>query len=131
MIKDFFTFCAAGIISFMGWFFGGLDPALAFLITLAVIDYLSGLCVGWVFHNLSSSHGFKGIARKCFMFSLIGIANLIDNYTGGKPLAFKIVVCLFYISNEGISILENVHKLGVPIPKILSKHFADLRDKNS
>ena len=131
MIKDFFTFCGAGLISLFSWFFGGFDTALSLLIALAIIDYFSGIAVGWVQHNLSSAHGFKGIARKCFMFSLVGIANLIDNYTGGHPIAFKIVVCLFYISNEGISILENAYKLDVPIPKVLSQHFSDLKDKNN
>ncbi|MBQ3347451.1 MAG: phage holin family protein [Synergistaceae bacterium] len=115
----------------LSWFFGGLDAAFSLLVVLAVIDYLSGLCVGWLHDNLSSASGFKGIARKCFMFALVGIANLIDNYTGRQPLAAKTVVCLFYISNEGISIMENSHKLGVPIPEVLSKHFAALNGKNN
>lgn len=128
-MKNFILFCWAGLLSFLGWFFGGLDGALAFLITLAVIDYLSGLAVGWFEDNLSSSTGFKGIARKCFMFALVGVANLIDKYVAVGNISVKLVVCLFYISNEGISILENAHKLGVPIPDILTKHFSALHDK--
>ncbi len=130
-MKNFILFCWGGILSLLSWFFGGLNGAFAFLLTLSVIDYFSGLAVGWFEGNLSSSAGFKGIARKGFMFALVGIANLIDKYIASGDSAMKIVVCLFYISNEGISILENAHKLGVPIPEILSKHFKNIQDKNS
>ena len=129
MIKDFFTFCWGGFIGLLGWFFGGLDGAFTLLLTLAVIDYFSGLCVGWVKDNLSSAKGFNGILRKCIMLALVGIANLIDKYTGSTSISFKVVVCLFYISNEGVSILENAIKLGVPIPHILVQHFDSLREK--
>lgn len=129
MIKHFFTFCWGGLISLLGWFFGGLDGAFALLLSLAVIDYLSGICVGWVNHTLSSATGFNGIIRKCIMLTLVGIANLIDGYTGSTSISCKVVVCLFYISNEGVSILENAIKLGVPIPYILTKHFDNFREK--
>ncbi len=129
-MKNFVLFCWGGLLSLLGWFFGGLDGAFAFLLTLTVIDYLSGLAVGWFEDNLSSSEGFKGIARKGFMFALVGIANLIDKNIPVDNIAMKVVVCLFYISNEGISILENAHKLGVPIPEILSKHFKSMRENN-
>lgn len=127
-MKDIAIFVWGGFLSFLGWFFGGIEGAFTLLLTLAVVDYLSGLCVGCFEHNLSSSTGFKGIARKCFMFVLVGIANLIDKYTGHDATT-KTIICLFYISNEGISILENVHKLGLPIPKILSKYFSTMREK--
>ena len=128
-MKNLIIFCWGIFLSFLGWFFGGVDGIFALLLVLAVIDYLSGLAVGWFEDNLSSSNGFKGIARKCFMLALVGIANLIDKNIPLDNIAMKVVVCLFYISNEGISIIENAHKLGVPIPEILSKHFASMRDK--
>lgn len=130
-MKNFIIFCWGSFISFLGWFFGGLDGLFALLIVMAVIDYLSGIAVGWFEGNLSSSNGFKGIARKFFMFLLVGITNIIDIHIAGGNTAMKVVVCLFYISNEGISILENAHKLGVPIPDMLSKHFYSMRNKNS
>lgn len=130
MIKDFFIFCWGGLIWLLGWFFGGLDGAFTLLLTLVVIDYLSGICVGWINDTLSSATGFKGIARKCIMLALVGIANLIDGYTGSTSISCKIVVCLFYISNEGVSILENAIKLDVPIPHILTKHFDNFREKD-
>ena len=129
-MKETVVFSWAGIISLLTWFFGGMDGALTLLIALAIIDYLSGLSVGFLEHNISSSVGFKGICRKCFMFSLVGIANLIDRHFLGGNTSMKIVVCLFYISNEGISIFENVHKLGLPVPAILSKYFSDIQEKN-
>ena len=128
-MKNLIIFCWGIFLSFLSWFFGGVDSIFALLLVLAVIDYLSGLAVGWFEDNLSSSEGFKGFARKCFMLALVGIANLIDKNIPLDNIAMKVVVCLFYISNEGISILENAHKLGVPIPEILSKHFASMRDK--
>ena len=134
-MKNLIIFCWGIFLSFLSWFFGGVDGIFALLLVLAVIDYLSGLAVGWFEDNLSSSEGFKGIARKCFMLALVGIANLIDknipldNIAPLDNITMKVVVCLFYISNEGISILENAHKLGIPIPEILSKHFASMRNK--
>ena len=127
-MKEAFIFLWASIITFCGWFFGGADGILLLLVTLSVIDYLSGICVGWFEHNLSSSTGFKGIARKVFMFALVGIANLIDCYIMDNHPAAKYAACLFYISNEGFSILENAYKLGLPVPEILSKHFSAIRD---
>lgn len=130
-MKDFLLFCWGGIISVLGWFFGGIDGAFSFLLALVVIDYFSGLTVGWINGTLSSSVGFKGIAGKIFMLSLVGIANLIDKHVPIGNLSMKVIICLFYISNEGISILENVHNLGVPIPKILTQHFANMRKEKS
>ncbi len=128
-MKNILIFSWGMFLSFLGWFFGGLDGVFALLLVLAVIDYLSGLAVGWFEGNLSSSQGFKGIARKCFMLALVGVANLIDKNIPLDNIAMKVVVCLFYISNEGISIIENVHKLGVPIPDVLSKHFSSMGDQ--
>lgn len=130
-MKDIVIFSWASLISFLGWFFGGLNGALTLLIVLSIIDYLSGVCVGCCEHNISSSVGFRGIARKCLMFAFIGVANLIDRYMVGENAATKVIVCLFYISNEGISILENAHKLGLPIPKILSQYFSNMNKKNN
>ena len=130
-MKDIILFAWAGLISFLVWFFGEADGALKLLLTLIVIDYMSGVCVGWFEHKMSSAIGFKGIAGKVLMLTLVGIANLFDRYIFGQGTATKAIVCLFYVSNEGISILENVHKLGLPIPEVLTRHFSEISKKNN
>ena len=117
-------FAMGTVIGLIGWFFGGLDGFFKVLITFAIIDYFSGLSVAiWVNHNLSSSVGFKGITKKCLMFSFVGIAHLLDKYMLGGTRALRTAVCLFYVGNEGISIIEDADILGVPFPRILKEKF--------
>ena len=121
-------FALASIIGVMGWFFGGLDGFVKVLLTFTVIDYLSGMAVAiWVKHNLSSSAGFKGIFRKCLMFSFVGIAHVLDKYMLGDSQLLRTAVCVFYIGNEGLSIIENADALGVPFPKALKDKFLELK----
>ncbi len=135
MIEDFavmedtiMDFGLASLVGLIGWFFGGLDGFVRVLITFAVIDYLSGMAVAlWVKHNISSSIGFKGISKKCLMFSFVGIAHILDKYMLGDTQALRTAVCLFYIGNEGLSIIENADNLGVPFPKALKDRFLGLK----
>ena len=121
-------FALASIIGVMGWFFGGLDGFVKVLLTFTVIDYLSGMAVAiWVKHNLSSSVGFKGITKKCLMFSFVGIAHVLDKYMLGDSQLLRTAVCVFYIGNEGLSIIENADALGVPFPKALKDKFLELK----
>ena len=121
-------FALASIIGVMGWFFGGLDGFVKVLLTFTVIDYLSGIAVAiWIKHNLSSSAGFKGISRKCLMFSFVGIAHVLDKYMLGDTQLLRTAVCLFYTGNEGLSIIENADALGVPFPKALKDKFLELK----
>lgn len=122
-------FLFGAVIGLCGWFFGGLDGFIKVLLTFAIIDYASGIAVGlWVNHNLDSSTGFKGISKKCLMFSFVGIANILDKYMLGDSQALRTAVCLFYIGNEGLSIIENADALGVPFPKWLRDKFLRLKD---
>ena len=122
-------FGLASLIGLIGWFFGGLDGFVKVLLTFAVIDYLSGIAAGaLVKHNLSSKAGFKGISRKCLMFSFVGIAHILDKYLLGDSQALKPAVCLFYIGNEGISIIENANALNMPIPRVLKDKFLGLKE---
>ena len=121
-------FSLASLVGLIGWFFGGLDGFVKVLLVFASIDYLSGIAAGaWVRHNLSSAAGFKGIARKCLMFSFVGIAHVLDKYMLGDTQVLRTAVCLFYIGNEGISIIENADALGVPFPQILREKFLELK----
>ena len=122
-------FALGSLVGVLAWFFGGLDGFVKMLITFAVIDYFSGLASAlWVKHNLSSSIGFKGIAKKCLMFSFVGIAHVLDKYLLGEAGVLKEVVCLFYIGNEGLSIIENADMLGVPFPKALKDKFLGFKE---
>lgn len=116
-------FCFASVIGMLGWFFGGLDGYVSVLLVFTVIDYITGICAAGVQGKISSLVGFKGIARKCTMFLFVGLANIIDVHILRQPDHFKIVTCLFYIGNEGISIIENADVLEVPIPKFLRGKF--------
>ena len=123
MNQDFLDFIFASFIGIMAWFFGGLDGFFQVLLAFSVVEYLSGVAVAWAKHQISSRIGFNGILRKSVMFALVGVANLVDNTFLGSSDAVRTVVVLFYIGNEGISIMENAYTLGVPFPDALKKRF--------
>ena len=122
----------ATIGGFIGWFWGGCDGLIYALITFVVIDYITGVMCAIVSKNLSSEIGFKGLFRKVLIFMLVGIANVIDMQIIGAGSALRVAVIFFYLSNEGISILENAAFLGVPIPDELKKVLKQIKnhDKN-
>ena len=116
-------FIYASIVGLISWFFGGVDSSLKILLAMIVIDYVTGLSVAWTNDTLSSAIGFKGITKKCIMITFVGIAHLMDTTIPDDPGAIRYGVCIFYIANEGKSIIENAYKLGVPFPQALLKHF--------
>ncbi|MBQ7594093.1 MAG: phage holin family protein [Synergistaceae bacterium] len=130
MNDEISEFIIAGIVGISGWFFGGLDGFIKVLMACAVIDYITGVCKAGAEGKISSSVGFKGIARKIIMFFLVGVAHIIDQHMLGDTAALRTAVCLFYIGNEGISIVENAEKLGVPIPKFLHGKFLKFTEHN-
>ena len=109
--------------AFLSWFFGDLDGLVKILLVLAVIDQVSGLLKGYVQKKWSSEIGFRGIAKKVMMFSIVGIANILDNELLGQSEVLKDAVCFFYIANEGLSIAENAIELGLPVPEKLKERF--------
>ena len=116
-IQIFFT--AIGV--YVGWFLGGLDGFVYALLAFVVIDYVTGIMVAVLEKKLSSEVGFRGIFKKMLIFTLVGIGNIIDVYLIGNGSAVRTAVIFFYLSNEGISILENTGKIGLPIPEKLKK----------
>ena len=135
MIKEFYEFFSGLFIGILAWFFGGLDGFVQVLIAFSVIDYLSGICAAVVQkQTLSSAVGFKGITKKVYMFILVGMAHIIDEHLLGNSQALRTTVCLFYIGNEGISILENTHNMNITIPKFLEDkilHFTEQHNDSS
>lgn len=121
------AFSALG--GFLGWFLGGADGFLYALIAFAVIDYVTGVMCAVADKNLSSAAGFKGICRKVLIFALVGIGNILDVYVLGQADVLRTAVIFFYLSNEGISLLENSAHLGLPIPEKLKDVLAQLHNK--
>ena len=114
---------------------GGWDAALKVLVAMMVADYLTGVLVALIWHRsnktddgtLSSKAGFKGLCKKGMIILIVWIAVLLDNALGANYV--RIAVILFFIGNEGISLLENVGLMGVPYPQFLKKALQALRDK--
>lgn len=118
---------AGGALAF---FFGGLDNLLLALIIFAAVDYITGVFAAILAKKLSSSVGFKGIMKKVLMFLIVGIANVVDVRLIGAGSAFRTATIIFYLSNEGVSLLENAGRCGLPIPKKLKDILTQLHDKN-
>lgn len=121
------TFAALG--GFLGWFLGGMDGFLYVLITFMGIDYITGVMCAIADKNLSSEVGFKGICRKVLIFALVGVGNILDVYVLGDGSVLRTAVIFFYLSNEGISLLENAAHIGLPIPEKLKEILAQLHNK--
>ena len=109
----------AALGGYIGYFLGGLDGFLYALIAFIVIDYLTGIMVAVLEKKLSSEVGFRGIFKKVLIFSLVAVAHIIDAEVIRTGSAIRTAVIFFYLSNEGISILENTAKIGLPIPEKL------------
>lgn len=120
-------FTAVG--GWLGYFLGGCDGLLYALIAFVVIDYLTGVMCAIINRELSSAVGFKGIFRKVLIFLLVGIANIIDVQVIGTGAVLRTAVIFFYISNEGVSLLENAGHLGLPIPEKIKTVLEQLHDR--
>lgn len=113
----------------LGFFLGGLDGLLTALIVFVAIDYVTGVMHAIIDRELNSAVGFKGIFRKIVIFTLVGIAHILDSQVIGTGSGLRSAVICFYLSNEGLSILENSGKLGLPIPEKLKDILAQLHDR--
>ena len=125
MLQAVFT----GIGGWLGYFLGGCDGLLYALIAFTVIDYISGVMCGIVDQKLSSSIGFKGICRKVIVFMLVGVATILDTRIFQTGSVLRTAVIFFYLSNEGVSLLENAAHLGLPIPTKMKDILEQLHDR--
>lgn len=114
----------------IGWFLGGADGFLYALIAFVVIDYITGVMCAIVDKKLSSEVGFKGICKKVLIFILVGVGNIIDVQVLGQAGVLRTAVIFFYLSNEGVSLLENAGHLGLPIPAKLKAVLEQLHDRS-
>jgi toxin secretion/phage lysis holin len=111
----------------MGYLFGGWSPLVSLLVTFVVIDYVTGMLAGAYTGQLSSKVGYRGIAKKVMLFSIVAVAHLIDS-----AIHFNIVMTAtiyFYLSNELLSILENAGRTGLPVPDQIKNAVSILKGK--
>ena len=121
-----FVFAAIGLM--LGRFLGGMDGLLYALIAFVAADYITGVLVAVYQKKLSSAVGFKGIAKKIIIFILVAVAHVLDANVMNMGSAMRTAVIFFYLSNEGISILENVTKMGLPVPQKRKDVMAQIQE---
>ena len=120
----------AAIGGWLGYFLGGCDGLLIALVVFVVVDYITGVMCAIADHKLSSAVGFKGICRKVLIFLLVGIANILDVQVIRSGSVLRTAVIFFYISNEGVSLVENAAHLGLPVPDKLKDVLEQLHDRD-
>ena len=125
-IQLIFTATGGGL----GWFLGGCDGLLYALIAFVAIDYITGVMCAVIDHRLSSEVGFKGIFKKVLIFLLVGVANILDVQVIGTGCVLRTAVIFFYISNEGVSLLENAAYLGLPVPEKIKTVLEQLHSRS-
>lgn len=115
----------------LGYFLGGCDGLLYALLAFVVMDYITGVMCAVSDHRLSSAVGFKGICRKVLIFALVGIGHILDTQVVGDGNVIRTAVIFFYVSNEGVSLLENASHLGLPIPEKMKDILAQLHNRSN
>jgi toxin secretion/phage lysis holin len=131
-MKEFWNLIQLIITALGGWlgyFLGGCDGLLVALVVFAVTDYITGVMCAINDHKLSSEVGFRGICRKVIIFILVGIGHILDVNVIGTGSVLRTAIIFFYLSNEGVSLLENAGHLGLPIPEKLKDVLEQLHDR--
>ena len=131
-MKEFWTTIQViftGVGGWLGYFLGGCDGLLYALVLFVVVDYITGVMCAAADHKLSSEVGFRGICRKVLIYLLVGIGHVLDAQIIGTGSVLRTAVIFFYLSNEGVSLLENAGHLGLPIPEKLKVVLEQLHDR--
>ena len=121
------VFAAVG--GWLGYFLGGCDGLLIALVVFAAVDYITGVMCAINDKKLSSEVGFRGICRKVLIFFLVGVANILDVQVIGTGSVLRTAIIFFYLSNEGVSLVENAAHLGLPVPEKLKAVLEQLHDR--
>lgn len=131
-MKEFWSFIQivlTAVGGLLGWFLGGCDGLILALVIFAVLDYITGLMCAVADKKLSSEVGFKGICRKVLIFALVGIGHILDTQVIGTGSVLRTAITFFYLSNEGVSLIENAAHLGLPVPEKLKAVLEQLHDR--
>lgn len=132
-MREFWGICQAvftAVGGWLGWFLGGSDGLIIALVIFVVIDYVTGVMCAVTDHRLSSEVGFRGVCKKVLIFLLVGIAQTIDRNVIVTGNVIRTAVIFFYLSNEGVSILENSVHLGLPVPTALKEVLEQLHNRS-
>ena len=122
------AFTALG--GWLGYFLGGMDGLLIALVVFSVLDYITGVMCAIEDKALSSAVGFRGVMRKVIIFMLVGVGHILDVHIVGSGSALRTAVIFFYLSNEGVSLLENAAHLGLPVPEKLKSILQQLHSRS-
>ena len=131
-MKEFWNLCQlvfTAVGGWLGYFLGGCDGLLIALAVFVVADYITGVMCAVSEKKLSSEVGFEGICRKIIIFLLVGIAHILDVTMIATGSVLRTAVIFFYLSNEGVSLMENAAHLGLPIPEKLKDVLEQLHDR--
>ena len=129
-MKSIFNFITGTVLTGVLYLLGGWDIALQTLLIVIVIDYVSGICKAIYNKKLNSKVGIKGIVKKFAYLLTVALAVELDQITGGTG-AIRTLVIYFFVANDGISILENLGGMGIPLPNKLTEVLEQLRDDNN
>lgn len=133
-MEKYFNAIVAVLATFFTYIFGSWDLAMQVLIVFMTLDYGTGVLYAYLIGQLSSEVGFKGLVKKCMILVVVIIGVMLDRMLGNGTWMFRTLVCYFYIANEGISLLENVGNIGIPIPNKMRQALEQLNkddDKES
>ncbi len=121
---------AGAVGAVLGFMYGEVNGLFWALIAFMALDYITGVIVAVIEKRLSSEVGFRGLAKKFLILVFVAVGHIADTYIlGGTPAAMSAVM-LFYIANEGISIIENAAALGLPVPKKLTNIMEQIKNKS-
>lgn len=118
-----------GVGAWLGWFLGTFDGLIYALVVFVTIDYITGVMRAYIGKELSSEMGARGIFKKVLIFTLVGVGHIVDSHIFGVGSTIRTAVIFFYLSNEGVSILENAVVIGLPIPEKLRTVLEQLRSE--
>ena len=131
-ISEFIRWAASILCGIAGFLWGNLDGLLIALIVFMILDYMTGIIAGLIEKKLSSTTGFRGLLKKGLILLIVAVGHILDAHIfGGETSMCRSAVIGFYLSNEGLSILENAGRIGIPLPKFLIKTLEQLRKEDS
>lgn len=130
IMEKYFNVIVAILATFFTYLFGSWDLALQVLIVFMILDYGTGVLYAYLTDQLNSEVGFKGLVKKCMILVVLIIGVMLDRIVGNGTWVFRTLVAYFYIANEGISLLENVGNIGIPIPNKIRNALEQLSKDN-
>lgn len=130
IMEKHFNGIVAILATFFTYLFGSCDLALQVLIVFMILDYGTGVLYAYLTDQLNSEVGFKGLVKKCMILVVLIIGVMLDRIVGNGTWVFRTLVAYFYIANEGISLLENVGNIGIPIPNKIRNALEQLNKDN-